>query len=200
MCKSLLLLFFRKEDLPSSLSSALNRLMPTTTAPQSPRLIFHRHTPADYAESAALWADPATTLHIGGKPSTPEESWARLLRNIGHWHATGFGFWVVRHRETGAFAGEVGMKLFRRDLDPAWENLPEIGWALCPWAQGQGLATEATQAALAWGAQHFAWPQMLCMIDPANQPSLRVAAKCGFIEHTRRTYHNNETIILARVA
>ncbi len=165
---------------------------------QTERLIFHRHTPADFTESAALWADPRVTQYIGGKPSTGEESWARLLRNIGHWHATGFGFWVIRDRETGRFAGEVGLKLFRRGLEDAWEDLPEAGWALAPWAHGKGLATESVNAALAWGDAHFAWPVILCMIDPANQPSRRVAEKSAFKEHARCSYHGSETVIFQR--
>jgi RimJ/RimL family protein N-acetyltransferase len=166
--------------------------------PASPRLSFHRMSAADYDDCAALWADPATTRYIGGTPSAPQESWNRVLRCIGHWTATGYGTWVVRDRATGRFAGDVGFKQFRRDLDPATQTLPEIGWVLASWAHGHGLATEAARAALAWADAGPGWPATLCMIDPDNVASLRVAAKCGFSEQARTTYKDRPVILLAR--
>jgi RimJ/RimL family protein N-acetyltransferase len=164
----------------------------------SERLAFYRPTANDFEESAALWGDSETVRYIGGTISSREESWARLLRNIGHWHVTGFGFWVVRDLDSGCFAGEVGAKLFRRSLDAAWEDMPEIGWVLARWAHGRGLATEATRAALKWGEERFGWDKTLCLIDPANAASHGVATKCGFLEIARREYKNDEVIVYRR--
>ncbi len=46
---------------------------------------------SDFADMSAMWADPEIMRHISGQPSSPSESWSRLLRYIGHWHAMGFG-------------------------------------------------------------------------------------------------------------
>ena len=51
--------------------------------------------------------------HIGGKPFTREESWARLLRYGGLWSLLGYGYWAVRDKESGRFAGELGFAGFR---------------------------------------------------------------------------------------
>jgi RimJ/RimL family protein N-acetyltransferase len=168
--------------------------------PLTERLSFHPHSAADFEDSAAMWSDPATVKYIGGAVSTREDSWSRLLRNIGHWHVTGYGFWVVRDRASGRFVGEVGAKMFRRSLDAAWEDMPEIGWVLAAWAHGQGFATEATSAALAWGELHFGWQETLCIIDPRNAASQHVAAKCGFVEIARRTYKTDDVIVYRRQA
>jgi hypothetical protein len=40
--------------------------------------------------------NPDVTRHIGGKPYTEEESWARFLRYFGHWLLLGFGYWPLR--------------------------------------------------------------------------------------------------------
>jgi RimJ/RimL family protein N-acetyltransferase len=40
----------------------------------------------------------------------------------------------------------------------------------------------------------------VCMIDPANAASIRVATKCGFHEWTRATYREHETILFERPA
>jgi RimJ/RimL family protein N-acetyltransferase len=161
------------------------------------RLTLHRHRLEDYAESAALWSDGETVRHIG-KPSTQEESWARLLRNAGQWALLGYGSWVVRDRQTSQFAGEVGFKQFQRSLDPDWDELPEIGWVLAAWARGRGLANEAAYAAFAWADAHLNAPRVLCMIDPANAASLCVAARCGFSEISRLAYKEKPVIIFER--
>ncbi len=166
--------------------------------PATARLAFHRHGIADLADSAAMWGDAQTTRHIGGQPSTPEESWARLLRNAGHWALTGYGFWVARERGTGRFMGEIGFKQFRRDLDPALEMLPEIGWVLAPWAWGRGLATEAARAVLGWADTVPCWPQTLCMIDPDNHASRRVAAKVGYDVFGEAAYRDKPILLLRR--
>ena len=164
---------------------------------RTPRLSLHRHRLEDYADCAALWGDAETMRHIGA-PSTPEESWGRLLRNVGQWALLGYGSWVVRDRATGRFAGEVGFKQFRRSLDPRWNELPEIGWALAGWARGHGLSTEATAAAFAWADVHLDATLVLCMIDPANAASLRVAGGCGFLEVAQVAYKEKPVIIFER--
>src|SRR4051794_10632439 len=106
---------------------------------------------AAFAESAALWSDPQVTRHIGGRPSTPEEVWARLMRYVGHWSLLGYGYWCVREKVGGRFVGEVGFADWRRDLEPSFDGAPEAGWALTPAFHGRGYASEAVAAMLAWG-------------------------------------------------
>jgi RimJ/RimL family protein N-acetyltransferase len=163
------------------------------------RLSLRGHTIADFAESAALWADPEVTRYIGGRPCTEEEAWARLLRYAGHWILLGFGYWVIREKGSGRFVGEVGLADFRREMDPSLGEAPEIGWVLSPWAHGKGYATEAAQAVIAWGERRFgAGVRMVCIVDPANVASLRVAEKCGYREVRRTTYKGDTTVVLER--
>jgi RimJ/RimL family protein N-acetyltransferase len=164
------------------------------------RLSFHRHGLDDFADCVAMWGDAETTRHIGGVPSTAEESWARLLRGVGHWALLGYGSWVIRDRVSGRFAGDVGFKRFQRGLDPALDVLPELGWVLAPWARGRGLATEAVFGALAWGDARFGWPEVLCMIDPENAASLSVAEKAGFSAFSRADYKTKPVILFRRVS
>lgn len=163
------------------------------------RLTLRAHTVGDFAESAAMWADEGVTRFIGGRPSTDEECWQRLLRYGGLWALLGFGYWVVRERRTETFVGEVGFGNFRRELDPPFGDTPEIGWALSPSAQGQGYAGEAVQAAVGWAdAQGF--DRTVCLISPDNAPSIRVAERAGYRDYTRTHFKGSPTILFERRA
>ncbi len=165
---------------------------------ETARLRLAGHRLDDFDDSAAMWADPEVTRHIGGRPSTREEAWTRLLRYVGHWALLGYGYWVVRDQASGRFVGEVGFADFHRELEPPFDGAPEIGWALVPWAHGRGLATEAVRAALAWGDQHLGARRTVCMIDPGNAASIRVAQKCDYEEYARTSYKGAPTILFQR--
>src|SRR5258707_15379113 len=106
-------------------------LQPTTSSPpaiETERLVLRGHRLEDFAESAAMWADPEVTRYIGGRPFSPEEVWAPLLRYVGHWALLGFGYWVVRETATDRFVGEVGFFDYKRKIGPSPEEGPETGW------------------------------------------------------------------------
>lgn len=165
---------------------------------QTDRLKLRGHRIEDLPDVAALWADPAVTRYIGGKPLSREEAWARLLRYAGHWAWLGFGFWAVEEKATGNFVGELGFADLKRDIEPRLDGTPEIGWVLATRAHGKGYATEAVRAVLAWGDARFGATRTVCLIHPENLPSLRVAGKCGYQEYQRTTYKGDPTILLAR--
>ncbi|HEY7388756.1 MAG TPA: GNAT family N-acetyltransferase [Bryobacteraceae bacterium] len=165
---------------------------------ETERLLLRAHSVDDFPHSAAMWADPVVTRHIGGRTFSTEESWARVLRYIGHWEALGFGYWVVEEKTTGHFVGEAGFGEFKREIEPRIDGLPEMGWAFVSRVHGQGYATEAVRAVAAWGDRHLNAPRTVCLIHPENQASLRVAEKCGFEEYRRTEYKGQPTILLAR--
>lgn len=144
-----------------------------------------------------MWADPRVTRHIGGKPLSTEEVWARLLRYAGHWSWMGFGYWAIEEKASGTFAGELGFANYKRDI-PSIQDLPEMGWVLARTMQGKGYATEAVRAALAWGDTHFESMRTVCIVDPDNLSSIHVAEKCGYREFERTTYKGQPTIVFAR--
>jgi RimJ/RimL family protein N-acetyltransferase len=175
-------------------------MLPSDFVPtiETDRLILRGHRVEDFADCLALWTDPEVTRFIGGKPSTPEEVWGRLLRYVGHWALLGFGYWAVAEKETGRFMGEVGFSDFKRVIEPSLNGIPEIGWVIAPHGHGRGYATEAAQAAVAWGEAHFGPVGTACIIAPENGSSIRVAEKCGYRELCRTTYKDSPTIMFVR--
>ena len=162
------------------------------------RLTLRPHTAADFPACCTLWADPGVTRFIGGRPSTPEEVWSRILRYAGHWHLLGYGYWLATDRQTGTAIGEFGLADFHRDLTPSFGDTPEAGWAMLPQYEGRGLAHEAMSAILAWADQTM--PRTVCMIAPENAPSLKLADKLGYRQYARTEFKGSPTILFERAA
>ncbi|HVV84492.1 MAG TPA: GNAT family N-acetyltransferase [Kofleriaceae bacterium] len=164
---------------------------------ETARLVLRAPRTADFDAAAAMWRDPIVVRHIGGRPSTREEVWGRILRYLGHWAALGHGFWAIEERG-GRFVGECGFADFHRELEPGFGDTPEAGWALASWAHGKGYAREAVEAALAWGDANLPGDRVVCMIDPGNIASLRLAARVGFVETAQATYKGDPTLLFER--
>lgn len=160
---------------------------------ETERLILRRHDLDDVDASAEMWADPAVVRYIGGKPSTRQQVWARILSYAGHWSYKNFGYWAIEERATGAFVGEVGFADFKRDVIAAMRGVPEMGWALVSRVHGRGLGAEAVRAALGWGDANLESPRTVCLIDGGNAASLRIAEKCGFTTFEYATYDDRPT-------
>lgn len=165
---------------------------------ETERLRLRPHTAADFEASIPMWNDPIVTRFIGGRPYTPEEVWQRLQRYAGSWVLLGHGFWAIEEKATGKLIGEIGIMDARREMDPPFGDDRELGWALLPEAHGKGYASEALQAALDWEARVLGAPCLVCMIDPDNAPSIKLARKFGFVERAHTTYKGVPTIQFER--
>ncbi len=147
-----------------------------------------------------MWADPNVTRFIGGRPSTEQQTWARLLAYAGHWALMGFGYWAIEEKESKAFAGEVGFADFKRDIDASMKGFPEIGFALAACFHGKGYATEAARAAISWVDANLSYEKTVCLINPQNAASLRVAQKCGYDLFAEGIYNEQKALFLSRAA
>ena len=164
------------------------------------RTILRSHRLDDFETYAAMWTEPAVTRFIGGKPRTREESWMRFLRHAGLWSLIGYGFWAIEDKASGRFIGEAGFHDLKREIEPSIEGVPEAGWALASVAHGRGMASEVVGRIVAWADDTFGPAKTVCIIDPENSASLKVAEKSGYRETLRTTYHEKPTILLERQA
>lgn len=164
---------------------------------ETERLVLRAYRIEDFPHLVAAWADPEVVRHIG-RPSTEEESWTRLLRNIALWPMLGYGYWAATEKISGRYVGDVGLADFKREIEPSIKGVPEIGWVLARWSHGRGYATEAAQAALRWLEGALGPQRTVCIIDVENSPSLRVADKCGYREFARTQYKSSAVVMLER--
>ena len=154
---------------------------------------------SDLPDLNALWSDPAFATAIFPTPLSTEDVWFRLLRDIGHWEAVGYGNWAIRETATGDYVGSVGVLDYRRLLDPAFDA-PELGWGVAPRFQGKGIAFEAVSAALAWCDDTLNAPRTVCMISPDNAPSHALARRAGYAPYVETTYKDAPVVLLERSA
>jgi RimJ/RimL family protein N-acetyltransferase/ribosomal protein S18 acetylase RimI-like enzyme len=165
---------------------------------ETARLILDAHLAADHEAIASLWSDPLIVRHISGRPSTAQDSWMRLLRYGGLWPLLGYGYWAVRDRATGRYAGEVGFADFHRDCQPPIRGIPEAGWVIASWAQGRGFASEALGAALAWLDTVPGFTRSCCLIDPDNTVSIHLAQKHGYANCTTLRFNGADCLLFFR--
>lgn len=171
-----------------------------TSAPviETERLILRPHSAADHDAYATMWADANVTRYTSGRPLSREESWIRILRQVGHWHVVGYGFWVLEDRATGKLAGETGFHDLRRDIEPALGGTPEAGWLLASAFHGKGYAREAVHAVHAWSDANLACAKTVCIIHPEHAGSLRVADIFGYRNPVPARYRDEPSLILSR--
>ena len=171
-------------------------LGPTLT---TPRLILRPHRLDDFEACRSLHTDREAVRMIYQKPPTREESWHRMLRFVGHWALLGYGLLLVEERATGRAVGEVGLGDFHRGLGDDFDPFPEFAWMISSDVHGRGYATEAAQAMLDWMEAAFAPSRTVCIIDPENGPSLRVAEKLGFHPFGHAAYKDKPIVKLRRL-
>lgn len=172
------------------------------TAPtlETGRTILRAHALGDFDAYARMWADPVVCRFIGGKARTREESWMRFLRHAGLWSLIGYGYWAIEDKATGRFIGEAGFHDMKRDIEPSLEGIPEAGWVLAPEAHGRGIAGEVVACMVAWADATFGGARTVCIIDPENDSSLKVAGRAGYVEVQRTSYHGEPTILFERLS
>ncbi|MBA4747556.1 MAG: GNAT family N-acetyltransferase [Sphingopyxis sp.] len=146
---------------------------------ETARLRLREHRLSDKDDHVAMWADERVTRFIGGEPRDETLSWSKFLAAAGLWPIMGFGYWVFADKVSDRLVGMGGLSYFARGIVEL-EGVPEAGWAFDADHWGQGLATEAMTAVLAWADAHLGAPEVRCIINPGNDASEKVAAKLGF--------------------
>ncbi|KOT59148.1 MULTISPECIES: GNAT family N-acetyltransferase [Streptomyces] len=139
------------------------------------RLVLRRWRESDLEPWAAMNADPEVREHLGDL-LTRDQSDASVRRFEAGFDRRGYGWWAVEVRATGEFIGFAG-------LDDTDDDMPfkgvEIGWRLARSAWGQGYATEAARAALAFGFDTLELPEILAVTTATNTRSQAVMRRIG---------------------
>ena len=167
---------------------------------ETERLLLRPWRKDDFRPYHAILCQPEVHRHFGPNPATAEDCWRRLTAAVGGWQLNGFGTWGVERKSDSKLIGNVGLFTAWRDLEPQFGEEPEMGWIMSAETHGQGMALEACRATLQWAEANLAPTPVWAIIAPANEPSLKLAARLGFERMHETTYHDEPTVVLRRPA
>lgn len=145
------------------------------------RLELWQPVASDHADLCAMMESEVTRRFLGTWQPTPADMHARLLRNAGSWALYGYGTFMVRERGQSTIVGNCGVFHSWRGLGTDFDDQPEAGWIIAADKAGQGYAGEVMQAVLAWFDAGHGPRRTVCMIDPANTASIRLADRFGYV-------------------
>ncbi|MEO6121769.1 MAG: GNAT family N-acetyltransferase [Acidimicrobiales bacterium] len=149
---------------------------------ETERLRLRRWTTDDVDGLAEVFAEPEVWWYPFRRGLDHGDADRFVRRELQRWRERGFGYWAVENNDTGQLLGYTGLGI------PDWlpEVLPavDVGWRLHPDHWGRGLATEAGRVVVRHGFETLGLDRLLCLHEPTNQASARVAEKLGFrVDH-----------------
>jgi RimJ/RimL family protein N-acetyltransferase len=103
-----------------------------------------------------------------------------LVRQARQAETEGFCLWWWRERSTGILIGYAGLNRDQVEGEP----VVEVGWSVTPERWGEGLATEAAGASVAWGLGRLGLAEIVSFTLPDNRASRRVMERIG-MRYTR---------------
>jgi RimJ/RimL family protein N-acetyltransferase len=161
------------------------------------RLTLVPHRPDHFDAYAEFWSrDPGHFLRSLA-PMHRSDAWTRLLRHYGHWTAFGWGPFLC-FDANDVLVAEAGYADFRRGVGGHFDGVPEGMWKVDLAVQGRGYASEAMAAITAWFDATHTPARTVCMIEPANEPSIRVARRIGFSAFAETSYREAPVTLFER--
>ncbi|NKM59406.1 GNAT family N-acetyltransferase [Rhizobium anhuiense] len=154
------------------------------------RLLLRPPVEGDADFLIRLFSRPELVAHRPvPRPDTPEESAARLARDIGHWKDHGFGRWAVE--SDGALIGFGGVT-----VSTEFDGL-NLSYHLQPESWGHGYATELVRESLTFAFDDLQADRVIGLVRTANTASRRILEKCGFVFECEVMLHGAPTNMYA---
>jgi RimJ/RimL family protein N-acetyltransferase len=162
---------------------------------ETDRLIL-RHLERDDLEGLyALYRDPEIRRYFPEGTLSRDETREELEWFLdGHPEHPELGLWATIHKESGEFIGRCGLLPWTIDERPE----VEVAYLLAREFWGQGLATEAARAIVGHAFERLEVTRLVCLIDPANLASIRVAERIGMTFEKRLADESGPFLLYSR--
>jgi RimJ/RimL family protein N-acetyltransferase len=143
---------------------------------ETDRLILRHLEAGDLDSLFALYRDPEIRRYFPEGTLTLDETREELEWFLeGHPDRPELGLWATIHKPSGAFIGRCGLLPWTI----AGRSEVEVAYLLARPYWGRGLATEAARAIAAHAFGRLGLSRLICLVDPANTASIRVAERIG---------------------
>jgi len=170
----------------------IERISAHVAAPtiETERLVLRGHTAADFDALVAIYRTERSRF-MGG-PMERNEVWTAFADSVGQWALLGCGTWAVDRRSDGRCVGEVGLN------KPVRFPEPEVGWLLYDGFEGEGYATEAARAVLAFAVADCDLVSLVSYIDRDNHASVAVVTRLGAVHDSSAATPDDEPCLVMR--
>ena len=151
---------------------------------ETERLLLREILPTDVDGLFELDADAEVHRYLGNNPIKTKDQAIEIIHFIRQQYIDhGIGRWAVIDKKTNSFLGWAGLKWITEQINDHINYL-DLGYRLIKSCWGQGIATEAATASLAYAFNKLHAPEVYAITDCDNTGSNRVLTKVGlkFIE------------------
>lgn len=139
---------------------------------QTERLILRPLCAEDFEALCVLDMDPQVRSYFPEGVLNRAEIQKELDRYIREWNTLGFGLFAAIEKQSNKLIGRCGFAKLST-------GTVEFGYLFLPAYWGQGIATEAGHALLAWATKHIPVDSITGFAPINHIASLRVLEKCG---------------------
>ena len=161
---------------------------------ETPRLIVRYFTIRDLEALVPILADPQvmefSIIGVHNQQQIRQFVEQRLLSYLD----PGFGLYALIHKQNQELIGYCGF--FVQKIDEHQEV--EVGYRLAREYWGQGLATEAAKLICEYGQKRFNFKRYICLIEPNNKRSIRVAKKLNMKLEKEIVYHGIDVEVYSK--
>jgi RimJ/RimL family protein N-acetyltransferase len=143
---------------------------------ETQRLILRHLLIDDLDALFALYSNPEIRQYFPDSTLSHEQTKEELEWFLhGHPEHPELGLWATIYKETGTFIGRCGLLPWTIEE----QNEVEVAYLLDKAYWGKGLATEAARGIVDYAFDHLKLSRLICLIDPDNQASIKVAKNIG---------------------
>lgn len=142
---------------------------------ETERLRLRWLTADDAPFMLGLLNEPSFVANIGDRGVRTVEGARDYIEKgaVASYRQNGYGLYAMELKSDGAPIGICG--LVKRPFLPD----PDVGFALLPPYWSQGYALEAAAAVMDFGRRRLALEQVVAIVSPDNEPSIRLLRKLG---------------------
>ncbi len=153
------------------------------------RLYLRRLTVEDAENAYRLNLDSKVIQYTGDDSFESIETARQFLANYSHYDQYDFGRWAVIRKDNDEFLGWCGLK-YTPEL-----NEYDIGFRFLQKYWNQGYATEAAEACIDLGFNHYKLAKIVGRVRKENIASIRVLEKIGLTYTRDFDFDGNEGVI-----